>query len=177
MENEPLLNFGICPPKDKGLLDAEIKLVRNLDPSRPIIITDTGENSAWIEAGKRADILGSTLYRIIHNPTLGFVRYPYPPLMYHRKALWLSWIFPHVRAIFTEVQAEPWVAQPPISNNSLELQYETLSPELFRANIEYVRQTGFDTAYLWGAEWWYWTKTAAGTNEIWDIAKEAFSEQ
>ena len=112
VENEPLLDFGICPEKDADLLDKEIELVRKLDPSRPIIITDTGENSFWIEAGKRADIIGSTLFRIIHDPRLGFVRYPYPPIMYHRKSVWINWLFGKP-VIFSEAQAEPWVTSPP----------------------------------------------------------------
>lgn len=173
IENEPLLDFGVCPAKDARLLDAEIELVRKLDPSRPIVITDTGENSLWYESGKRADIIGSTVFRVIHDPRIGFVRYPYPPVMYYRKSIFAHWAFgKHV--IFTEAQAEPWVTSPPISSHSLEAQYYTMSPELLRANIQYFRETGFDTIYLWGAEWWYWTKKTGGTDEIWSIVKEAF---
>jgi len=175
VENEPLLDFGICPEKDKDLLDKEIELVRTLDPSRPIIITDTGENSFWIEAGRRADIIGSTLFRIIHDPRLGFVRYPYPAIMYHRKSIWADWLFGKP-VIFSEAQAEPWVTSPPISSHSLEDQYFSMSPEQLRANIQYFRDTGFDTIYLWGSEWWYWTHKTEATEEIWSIVKDVFSE-
>src|SRR3990167_7955042 len=99
VENEPLLRFGVCPERDKGLLDAELSLVRRLDPSRPIVLTDTGEYSFWIEVGKRAYIIGSTLYRAVYNPTVGYVRYPYPQIMYNRKKLLSQWLFPHERVI------------------------------------------------------------------------------
>jgi len=36
----------------------EIALVRAKDPSRKVIVTDSGELSFWISAAKRADILG-----------------------------------------------------------------------------------------------------------------------
>jgi hypothetical protein len=175
VENEPLLRFGVCPQRDHGRLDDEVSLVRQLDPSRPIVLTDTGENSFWIEAGKRADIIGSTLYRIIHNPTLGYVHYPYPPVMYARKYMWEQWLFPHTRMIFSEVQAEPWVTSPPISQWPLATQYETMSPQQFLDVIAYVRKTGFDTAYLWGAEWWYWAKATGDDPRIWDEARVLFN--
>lgn len=177
VENEPLLTFGICPEADPGLLDAEIELVRRLDPSRPIIITDTGEFSFWIEAGKRADILGSTLYRIIHDPTLGFVEYNFiNPTSYARKARILHLWRPDVKVIVTELQAEPWVLHLPIASRSLEEQNISMNPEQFRDNIDFARRTGFDTFYLWGAEWWYWMKTTQGQDEIWEEARPLFKE-
>ncbi|MBI2462898.1 MAG: hypothetical protein HYV65_01535 [Candidatus Spechtbacteria bacterium] len=177
VENESLLRFGVCPSRDKELLDDELYLVRELDPSRPIIVSDTGENSFWIEAGQRANIIGSTLYRVIHNPTLGYVHYPYPPVMYYRKMLWARWLFPLDDVIFSEVQAEPWVVQPPISRYSLQDQYKTMSPDMLADNIAYVRQTGFDTAYLWGAEWWYWTKVKGGDDKVWNEMQAVFQDK
>lgn len=175
VENEPVLRFGNCPePRiEKRFLDQEIALVRKADPSRPIILSDTGENSFWLQTGKRADIFSSTLFRIIHNPTIGYVRYPYPPIMYHRKAAWLHIWYPNVRIIVGELQAEPWVVKPPISQYSVEEQYETMSPEQFSNNIEYAKNTGFDEFYLWGSEWWYWLKTH-GETDIWQKARELF---
>lgn len=175
IENEPFLRFGRCPEPDPALLDEEIALVRRIDPSRPIVITDTGEFSAWWKAGKRADIIGSTLYRVIHDPTFGFIRYPFPPVMYQRKAMWIRRLHPDLRVIFTEVQAEPWVVDPPISRYPIETQFETMNPEQFRANIEFARNAGFDEIYLWGSEWWYWLKTQ-GEPEVWNDARSVFRE-
>jgi hypothetical protein len=176
VENEPLLEFGICPETDSNLLDDEVKLVRMLDPSRPVILTDTGEFSLWIEAGKRADIVGSTLYRIIHDPTLGYVHYNFiSPTQYARKVSLLKLWQPNDKVIVTELQAEPWVRELPISANSIEEQYRTLSPQQFRDNIKFARATGIDTFYLWGSEWWYWLKLQ-GHEEIWNEATVLFEE-
>jgi len=40
-----------------------------------------------------------------------------------------------------------------------EEQDKTMNLERFKGIIKYTEQTGFDEAYLWGAEWWYWLKT------------------
>ena len=70
VENEPFLpHFGQCPVPDKELLDKEIKLVKMLD-MRPIIMTDSGELSAWVPAAKRADIFGTTMYRDTYSKQL-----------------------------------------------------------------------------------------------------------
>ncbi|MBI2577550.1 MAG: beta-galactosidase [Candidatus Wildermuthbacteria bacterium] len=177
IENEPFLTFGDCPEKtiDEDQLDREIALVRRLDPSRPIILTDTGEHSIWIKTPGKADIFASTLFRIIHDPTLGFVRYPYPAIMYHRKAIWAKLWNPDVRIIIGELQAEPWVDSLPITKHSLSKQYETMSPELFRENMDFARRTGFDEFYLWGSEWWYWTKTKGGDSAIWEEVRKLFN--
>jgi len=37
LENEPLLNFGECPPEDRQLLEAEEVLVRSFDPNHQIL--------------------------------------------------------------------------------------------------------------------------------------------
>lgn len=172
VENEPLLVFGICPEADPDLLDREIALVRELDPSRPVMVTDTGEWSVWYEAGKRGDMIGSTLYRVIHDPKLGFVRYWFlNPTFYARKALVLSWWAPDVKVVISELQAEPWVEHPPISDWPLDYQYSTMSPELFREQMDFALRTGFDTFYLWGGEWLVWLREQ-GETEAWDHIKE-----
>ncbi|MDP2641632.1 MAG: beta-galactosidase [Candidatus Yanofskybacteria bacterium] len=178
IENEPFLSFGLCPERkiSEEFVDREIAQVRELDPTRPIVLTDTGENSFWIKTPGKTDIFSSTLFRIIHDPTLGYVRYPYPPVMYQRKAMWLQWWHPEVRVIVGELQAEPWVEWQPITAHSLEAQYQTMSPEQFQDNIAYARATGLDEFYFWGAEWWYWTKEKADDAKIWNSARVLFQD-
>lgn len=175
IENEPFLSFGLCPEShiDEDQVDKEIALVRELDSSRPIILTDTGEHSFWFKSPGKADIFASTLFRIIHDPTIGYVEYPYPAVMYHRKAQWAHLWNPDTRIIIGELQAEPWVEWQPISAHSLETQYKTMSPEQLRENLEFAKNTGFDEFYLWGSEWWYWT-VKQGETEIWEIVDELF---
>ncbi|MEX2008143.1 MAG: beta-galactosidase [Candidatus Spechtbacterales bacterium] len=175
IENEPLLEFGICPPASEELLDREVGLVRELDPSRPIIVTDTGEASLWYEAGKRADIVGSTLYRIIHHHERDeFLNYWWiPPQQYARKAQLLK-LWSGKDVIITELQAEPWVTDVPISIHSQEERERTMNGEKFRETINYARATGIDTFYLWGAEYWYWARSQ-GEEDIWNAARELFA--
>lgn len=44
-ENEPLVDFGECLWQDKEFLKKEVALIKSLDPSRPVIISDSGEQS------------------------------------------------------------------------------------------------------------------------------------
>lgn len=177
VENEPFLwPFGECPRPDADLLDAEIKLVRELDSSRPIMITDSGEWSTWIGSGKRADVFGSTLYRIIHDPRIGFLEYTFfTPTFHARKAMLLHLFRPDLEVQVIELQAEPWTMNLPLSEAPLEEQYRTLSPEQFDKNISFALDVGWDTYYLWGAEWWYWLKEQ-GKDEIWLKASELFQQ-
>ena len=88
VENEPfLINFGECPKLDKGLLDKEIALVKSLD-NRPIVVTDSGELSAWIPAARRADIFGTTMYRDTYSKLLrSYVHYPIEPGFFRFKKI------------------------------------------------------------------------------------------
>lgn len=96
VENEPFLSsFGICPKLDVNLLDREIAEVKKLDPSRPVLISDSGELSLWISSGKRGDIFGTTLYRYVFSDI--FKRYwvNYIPFWFYRvKAGFFAFIAP-----------------------------------------------------------------------------------
>ena len=72
-----------------------------------------------------------------------------------------------------EFQAEPWNKKQ-IYETSVALQRETFSVVPFEERITFVERTGFDTVYLWGAEWWYWLKETQHKPEIWNEAKELF---
>ena len=43
--------------------------------------------------------------------------------------------------------------------------------EKFKDVIEYAKNTGEDTSYFWGVEWWYWMKVEHNDSGIWDEAK------
>jgi hypothetical protein len=174
IENEPFLPYGKCPQLDKNFLDREISLVRSLD-SRPIIISDSGELGTWYEAAARADILGTTLYRIVWNDHIGYVHYPIASAIYRIKAAIIMFLTNVDRIIIVELQAEPWGPKM-IIETPLEEQYKSMNVKQFRKNIEYVREVEFSEAYLWGAEWWYWLKTVKGDGRIWNEAKKVFEE-
>lgn len=170
VENEPLLNvFGECPNADPVLLKQEIDLVRTID-DRPIMITASGELALWNRESKWGDILGSTLYRITWNKYLGYSSYwMIPSSLYRVKAF----IFGHDLNKFwiSELQMEPWFPSGKI-DVSLDEQFKSMSPDQMVRNYNYANNTNAARNYLWGAEWWYYTKVKLDTEEIWETAKK-----
>lgn len=171
VENEPFLRFGVCPSFSKKILNAEIELVRSLD-RRPIMITDSGELSLWIPAARRSDIFGSTLYRIIWKERLGTFRYPLPPSFFRLKRGLINLVLGDKSAVIIELQGESW-AKRMTYEISVDEQYVSMNPEVFRDVLAYASRSGFDTFYFWGVEWWYWLKEVENKPEMWEIAKEA----
>ncbi|MFH0852603.1 MAG: hypothetical protein V1845_03290 [bacterium] len=169
VENEPFLNFGECPKIDAGLLDEEIALVRKLD-SRPIIMTDSGELSLWYEAAKRGDIFGTTMYRYVWSPIIGAYKYPIPPAFFRVKGrLVRLFVGQEKPFLVIELQGEPWQHKQ-IYEISTNEQLQNLNFEEFKGIIDYAKETGFSTYYLWGAEWW-WSLKQNNHQEYWDYVK------
>lgn len=173
VENEPFLPFGICPALNVDMLDAEIEIVKKLDSSRPIIVTDSGELSLWVRSAKRADIFGTTLYRTIYKEGLGYFDYPIGPRFFHFK-YWLNKIIANQdKAIIVELQTEPWVSGY-TTECPLDEQFKSMNAEKMRDNVQFARQVGFPEIYLWGVEWWYWLKVEKNNFELWETARDLF---
>lgn len=174
IENEPLLNFGICPEININLLDAEIALVRKLNPEKKIIITDSGELSLWMQAAKRADVFGTTLYRSVVNGKLNLAMdYPIGPNFFKFKRFLIQVFAGQKNAIVVELQGEPWV-RGWTTNAPLSEQLASMNAERLEDNIQFAEKAGFSEVYVWGAEWWYWMKTRQNHPEIWETAREIF---
>lgn len=175
-ENEPLFNFGECPWYDKEFLKKEVAFIKSLDQSRSVIVSDSGEQSLWIEAAKIGDIVGVTTYRKTWFRFFGDfgldITFPFSPGSYWLKAKMVQTLF-NKKVIGVELQAEPWAFKP-FYDVSLQEQAKTMDLRQFKKNIEYAQNTGFDTFYLWGVEWWWWLKTVHNKSEIWEAAKELF---
>ena len=182
IENEPFLQFGTCPDwyYDNGttLLEAEVAAVRTLDPTRKIIVSESGELSSWTKAASIADIVGITMYRSSWDATektFGLNPYTFlAPQFYSAKAAFIE-SFYKKPVISIELQAEPW-ASDGLAEASLEEQALSMNPDLFRENIEFAKQAGLDAYYFWGAEWWYYMKTTNNQPEIWDNATTLLNE-
>ena len=101
-----------------------------------------------------------------------YFNYPFPPIFYHRKAWLVDKLF-HKRVICVELQAEPWG---PVLLYDLPLkeQKKTMDISQFKKNVEFAKNTGVDTFYLWGSEWWYWLKEVQKDSQIWDEARDLF---
>ncbi len=176
VENEPFLKFGECPALDANLLDNEIAVVRQSDPSRKIIITDSGELSLWTNAEKRADIFGTTMYRTIYSNKYGFYTYPIGPRFFQFKYWMNRLIVGQKNAIVIELQAEPWIAGW-TTNQPLANQFVSMNVDKLRENVSFAKKVGFPEIYLWGVEWWYWLKATQNHPELWNAAKEMFHSQ
>lgn len=172
LENEPLLNaFGACPESDYEFLKEELELVKKLD-DRLVIISATGELSFWTKEAEIADIFGTTMYRVVHNPFLGYVKYPYPSSFYRFKANLADISLD--RAMVIELQAEPWIPKEDIAN-IYDLRYQkSFNLQQFKANVQFAIDTEFSEVYLWGAEWWYFKYKLGGNSQYWDFAKTLF---
>lgn len=176
-ENEPLFNFGICPWYDANFLQQEVALIHSLDPSRKVIISDSGESSLWLKAASIGDEVSSTLYRKVWmhiSDSSGFYwTWPIPPSVYWVKAEIIQ-VFFHKKVIVGELQAEPW--NPTLFYNlPIQEQEQSMNLNQLKANVLYAKETGLDEFYLWGVEWWYWLKVTNADPTIWAYAKTLFT--
>lgn len=176
IENEPFLPFGICPDFDVRFLEQEVALAKKLDPTRPVLLTDSGELSLWYGAASRGDAFGTTLYRDIYSQKAGgYFTYPIGPNFFRFKA-WIVRTFAEQQNLSViELQAEPW-ASGWVANVPLEEQFITMNEIKLRDNVDYARQVGFHDIYLWGGEWWYWLKVKKGYSAVWDTGKQLFEQ-
>ncbi|MBU1045769.1 endo-1,4-beta-xylanase [Patescibacteria group bacterium] len=172
VENEPFFPFGDnCPLISGKDIKKEIDLVKSLDPEkRPVVVSESGEFPFWFKAAKYGDMVGHTLYRVVWSSDFKFYfRPPFPPVFYHRKAWLIGKLF-NKKVICVELQAEPW-GQTLLSDSPLEEQEKTMDLQKIRKIIQYAKDTGTDTFYLWGSEWWYWMKEKQNQPEIWNEIK------
>ncbi len=172
IENEPFLAFGDCarPTIGAEMLDKEIEIVRSIDPDRKIMVTDSGELSTWLPAAKRADVFGTTMYRNVYKEGWGYYVYPIGPRFFLMKRWLIDKFAGQEEAVVIELQGEPWVAGW-TTNQPLEEQFKSMNAEKLHDNIIYAQESGFDTIYIWGVEWWYWLKENHNLPEIWDMMR------
>lgn len=160
VENEPFLRFfgKDCDKGDIGFLTQEVSLVEGLS-EKPIIISDSGELGFWMTPMRLSDIFGTTLYREVYNPVIGYFSYPIAPYLYNLKSQIIQKIFApqNQKTIIVELQAEPWIVKADLAKN-FQKQAQFFPVEKFKSYVDYAKKTGFDTQYLWGVEWWYFMK-------------------
>lgn len=175
IENEPYLEVFArehCGALDEDFLLEEIALVRELDSSRPILITDSGNLGTWRGAYKNGDVFGTSVYVYFWNPDLGQFKTILPPMFYRVKENLLKIFYGKKPTYLIELSAEPWLVEP-ITDVDIETQFTRMDAEKIATIIDYAKETRYDRQYLWGAEWWYWLKLK-GYGEIWEIGKDLF---
>lgn len=173
IENEPLLQFGICPKGDEEFLQKEVETVRAAT-SKPILMTDSGELTTWITSMKLGDYFGTTLYRTVQNDFIGRFDYPFKPWFYRLKGSIVKNIFApkNQKIIISELQAEPWT-QKFITETPIDQQIADFPIQTLKNNVNFSKKVGFSEIYLWGVEWWYYIKIQ-GHSQYWEYAKELF---
>lgn len=177
VENEPFLElfaYEHCGTLDTDYLDTEIALVKELDPSRQILITDSGNLGTWQGAYSRGDIFGTSVYVHFWNPDLGQFRTILPPFAYRVKENLLALMYGHKPTFLIELSAEPWLIAP-LATVPIDVQFTRMDLEKFEDILQYAKDTRYDTQYLWGAEWWYWLKLQ-GHNEMWERGQKLYQE-
>lgn len=176
VENEPFVSwFGQCDSPDEKFLQQEVRMVKKLDSTRPVIVTDSGEWSSWITPMKSSDIVGISVYRKAHNQLFHlYITYPFPSWMYLLKSTLARRLFApnNQKTIISELQAEPWLQKGAL-DTSLDEQVKLFSVGDFKGNIEFAKKTGFDENYLWGVEWWYFM-AAHGYPQYLEYARTLF---
>lgn len=179
LENEPFLRFGLCPERAEDFFEKELALLKSFDSMHPVLVSDSGEFGTWHKAIRAGDVFGTTMYRKVYPPSVGWLtgifEYPIAPSFFRFKERLLRSFLQEREKPFVviELQGEPWGKQE-IQALSYEDQIAIFPPEYFRETIEYAKQAGFNEYYLWGAEWWYFVKEKHGDRRYWEIAKELF---
>lgn len=178
VENEPFLRafaFEHCGELDTDFLDKEIALVRSLDSTRPILVTDSGNLGTWQGAYQRGDIFGTSVYVHFWNPDLGQFKTFLPPWFYRAKENLMALLYGRRPAYLIELSAEPWLIEP-IASVPISVQFTRMDIDKFNDILKYAEDTRFDTQYLWGAEWWYWL-LLQGEPAFWQRGQELFLKE
>jgi hypothetical protein len=189
VENEPLDPAG--PRRwtvGLDVLHQEIALVRNMDDRhRPVVVTAfvstnplrqfqvfDGSSAERLEAIiNETDIVGLDLYPVRGATVLGtdvFVRWPAFIWQHQLRTIQdmvrssgkLVWI--------TELQAEPWLVTEVVYLNRLPRAEIVPSETAFV--LSEIRAGGFDSALLWGAEYWYMRLQRYDDARWWSAAQQ-----
>ncbi len=177
IENEPYLGvfaYDHCGELDEAFLAEEIALVRTLDPSRPILVTDSGNLGTWNGAFSKGDAFGTSVYVYFWNPELGQFKTVLPPWFYRVKERIMSLVHEEKETFLIELSLEPWLLEP-VRQVPVEVQYSRMDAQKFDEIIEYAKDTRYAHQYLWGGEWWFWLREQ-GNDEMWNKGKALFNQ-
>ena len=177
VENEPYLGVfatQYCPPLDVPFLEKEIALVHQLDPSRPVLVTDSGNLGTWAGAYQHGDAFGTSVYVYFWNPHVGPFKTLIPAWFYRVKTNVMQLLYGKKETMLIELSAEPWLIKP-IEQTPLKEQLSRMDLTKFNHILTYAKRTDFAKQYLWGAEWWYWLRSH-GHPEMWARGKELFQQ-
>lgn len=178
VENEPFLEvfaYEHCGKLDIAFLEKEIALVKALDGTRPVLVTDSGNLGTWYGAYSRGDMFGTSVYVHLWNPELGPLRTVVPAWFYRVKDNVMALLYGRKPSLLIELSAEPWLIEP-VVNAPLEVQFSRMNVEKFEEIIAYAARTHYERQYLWGAEWWYWLHLQ-DRSEMWERGQALYMKE
>ena len=82
-----------CFDFDKKFLQKEIDLVKSIDSTRKVLLTDSGELSFWTKPFRMGDMFGTTMYVYSWNSFIGQFRNPFLPSFYTVRQNLLNLLF------------------------------------------------------------------------------------
>ena len=178
LENEFFLDvFGICPDHSRERLIREYEFAKQIDDRHPIIVTRSNNALGFPIGQPRPDEFGVSVYKRVWDKTITKRYFEYPlPAWFYGALAGGGEILTGKDLIIHELQTEAWL--PDTGEfamndlNSLDEQYKSMNAERLRARLEYGKDSGIRTIYIWGAEWWYWHKVKAQDPSMWNIARE-----
>lgn len=176
VENEPYLEVfakEYCGELNEDFLDKEIELVKSLDSTRPVLVTDSGNLGTWYKPWSHGDLFGTSVYVYLWNSDIGPFKSYLPPSFYRFKTSLMEIFVKQKPSMLIELSLEPWLLQP-VVETPINIQLERMNIDKFREIIDFAKDTRFDEQYLWGAEWWYYMNQN-GRPEFWDEAKKIFN--
>lgn len=172
LENEALLkNFGLSGDFDRGRLRKQYKLVKRLDPDRPIIMTTS---TSWGMPLRRPipDIVGFSFYHTTYDKG-SYRKSVYQPWIFKLRASLIKLLLRRPSFIH-ELQAEPWGPKN-IWEMSESMQAESMSAKQFKHNVDLAIRSNLSPIDFWGLEWWYWSRIH-GKPEIANIIRSITSD-
>ena len=171
LENEALIDdFGEHNEVDRQRLQTEFKLVKTLDPSRPIIMTTS---TSWGIPLRQPipDIVGFSYYHTLYRKG-GYHRSTFSPLIHRTRKNLINLL--HNRPVFIhELQLEPWGPTAIWKMPNAE-QDKSMSVAHIQDNVRLARKINAPPIDLWGGEWWYW-RLKQGDPSIWQAVLTACS--
>jgi hypothetical protein len=177
LENEFFLDvFGICPDFSRDRLIREFEFAKNIDSSRPIIISRSNNALGLPVGDPRPDEFAISVYKRVWDKTLTkrYIEYPFPAWFYAMLAGGGK-ILTGKDMIIHELQTEAWLPEGKgfamNDINSIPEQNKSLNDVRLVDRIRYGEATGMKEMDLWGVEWWYWRKAKAGDPSLWNVAQ------
>lgn len=171
LENEAVLkSFGVCEEPDRKLLRQEYELVKSLDSSHKVIMSQSNQYGFPVR-GPEPDAYGFSVYKKVHEGRIlnRVITHPIPA-WYHSFRANIIEIFHQRPVIIHELQMEPW-GDRATQKMSIDEQNQSMSTKQIHKNFKFAKKTGIKTMYLWGAEWWYWRTVEYDDPSIWETVR------